>query len=119
MKALQAYLLDCLQYLNDIQDFTERLDEEAFTADRKTQLAVIRAFEVLGEIIKRVPQDILDTQKLIDWRAIKGFRDILIHQYDNIDLKIVWDAVGRVSEIKIAIQAMLDNLPLDESDKTP
>ena len=42
MKALEQYLLDCLQYLNDIQDFTERLDEEAFTADRKTQLAVIR-----------------------------------------------------------------------------
>jgi uncharacterized protein with HEPN domain len=120
MKSVREYLLDCLQYLNDVQDFTVNLDESAFVADRKTQLAVIRAFEVLGEIIKRVPQETLDTQAQIDWRAIKGFRDVLIHQYDNIDLKIVWDAVGRVPAVKQAVDALLADLPTDdESDETP
>lgn len=88
-KTNRDYLLDCLEYLNDILTFRAGLDEESFSSNRKTQLAVIRAFEVIGEIIKRVPQNMLDTQPHIDWRALKGFRDILIHQYDNIDLTIV------------------------------
>ncbi|GAB4528083.1 MAG: DUF86 domain-containing protein [Anaerolineae bacterium] len=121
MKSIRDYLLDIMEYLSDVQTFTANLDESAFETDRKTQLAVIRAFEVIGEIVKRVPQDLLDTQPSVDWRAIKGFRDILIHQYDNIDLAIVWDAVGRVSEVKTAVDALLAALPPtdDESDDTP
>lgn len=111
MKSVRDYLLDCLEYLNDIETFTAELDKAAFIASRKTHFAVIRAFEVLGEIIKRIPQDMLDTQPAIDWRAIKGFRDILIHQYDNIDLSIVWDAVGRVPAVREAVSALLTALP--------
>jgi uncharacterized protein with HEPN domain len=99
VKSVRVYLLECLQYLDDIITFTAELDEVGFIANRKTQLAVIRAFEVLGEIVKRLPSSLLDSQPNIAWRAIKGFRDVLIHQYDNIDLRIVWDAVKQVPDV--------------------
>jgi uncharacterized protein with HEPN domain len=118
MRSARDYLLDCLEYLSDIQTFTAGLDEVGFRASRKTQFAVIRAFEVIGEITKRIPQDLLDTQPAINWRAIKGFRDVLIHQYDNIDLAIVWDAVGRVPEVKQALAAILAILPDDPIDQS-
>ncbi|PJF41263.1 MAG: DUF86 domain-containing protein [Phototrophicales bacterium] len=114
MKSTRDYLLDCIIYLDDILSFTDGLDKSQFLTDRKTQLAVIRAFEVIGEIIKRIPQTLLDTQPTIDWRAVKGFRDILIHQYDNIDLLIVWDAIKRVPSVKSAINILLANLPPDD-----
>ena len=110
MKSIRVYLLDTLDYLNDILTFTKGFDEQQFTSNRQTQFAVIRAFEVVGEIMKRIPQDLLDTEPDIDWRAIKGFRDILIHQYDNIDLAIVWDAVGRVPKVVQSVEQMLIKL---------
>lgn len=115
----QKYLQDMLDYISDIQSFTQALNEDSFKADRKTQLAVIRAFEVIGEIAKRLPESLLDTQPELNWKAVKGFRDILIHQYDNIDLAIVWQAVERVPELHQAVinmQASLKDGGEDDSD---
>lgn len=113
MKPVREYLTDLLTYLEDIDSFT-RAGESAFAADRKTQLAVMRAYEIVGEIVKRLPSELLDRQSHIDWKAIKGFRDVLIHQYDNVDLGIVWGAVERLPALRAAIEALLDELPPDE-----
>ncbi|MFQ3648173.1 MAG: HepT-like ribonuclease domain-containing protein [Anaerolinea sp.] len=116
MKPTRAYLLDSLVYLDDILTFTAGMEEPDFVKNRQTQLAVIRAFEVIGEIIKRIPQDVLEQQQGVDWRAIKGFRDVLIHQYDNVDLAIVWDAVRRVPQVKQAVLALLADLPSSDTN---
>jgi uncharacterized protein with HEPN domain len=113
-KTTSDYLRDMRQYVSDIQTFTIGFDKSAFKADRKTQLAVIRAFEVIGEIAKRLPQSLLDQKADVDWRAVQGFRDILIHQYDNVDLDIVWDAVGQAAAVQKAVEALLASLPADD-----
>jgi uncharacterized protein with HEPN domain len=47
----------------------------------------------------------------IPWRQFTGFRDVLIHQYDRIDLKVVWDAIERdLPQLKDAAEAMLRGL---------
>lgn len=90
------------------------MDSVAFGRDRKTQLAVIRAFEVIGEVAKRLPDALLDQQASVDWRAVKGFRDVLIHQYDAVDTVIVWDAVERISDVQHAVEALLASLPPED-----
>ena len=110
MKSASDYLSDILEYIADIESFTES-GREHFMTDRKTQLAVFRAYEVIGEIVKRLPIALLDTQTGIDWKAVKGFRDILIHQYDNVDLLIVWQAVQKLPSLRAAVEALLDSLP--------
>lgn len=55
-------------------------------ADRKTQVAVIRAYKVIGEIVKRLPKDLLDEQPSVDWRRLIRFRDFLAHNYDRLVL---------------------------------
>ncbi len=115
MKGTQDYLRDVLVYITDVETFS-RDGESVFYSDRKTQLAIIRAFEVIGEIVKRLPQSLLDNYPDVDWRAVKGFRDILIHQYDNVDLNIVWQAVERVQGVKSAVLHMLANLPDDTNE---
>ncbi len=113
MKPVRDYLTVLLAYLEDI-DFFTRAGESAFVADRKTQPAVMRAYEIVGEIVKRLPSELLDKQSHIDWKAVKGFRDVLIHQYDNVDLGIVWGAVERLPTLRTAIEALLAELPPDE-----
>ncbi len=77
MKDPLLYIIHIHQSLEKILDYT-RGGREAFLADPKTQDAVIRNFEVIGEAAKRLPEFIV-LYPQIPWRRMAGFRDILIH----------------------------------------
>lgn len=55
--------------------------------------AVLRNLEILGEAAKKVPGSVRQTIPEIEWRRIAGLRDVLIHDYANVSLEIVWDIV--------------------------
>ncbi len=109
------YLNDLLQELDDILTFTTD-GEAAFMRDVKTQKAVIRSYEVIGEIGKRLPDDFRTASPQIDWRKLITFRDFLAHNYEFIGLRFVWDAVKHAPQLRAAIQALLEGLPADEDD---
>ncbi len=109
MKPEQDYLFDMLDYVDKIERFTVD-GREAFYADAKTQMAVIRGYEVIGEIAKRLPDDLLIQQPDIPWKKIKGFRDFLAHHYEEVTLEIVWEAVEDLPALRAAAQALLDSL---------
>ena len=86
-----------LDYLNDILDsivkigkFIENLSFYEFQVDEKTQYAVIRALEIIGEASKKIPIEIKETSSNIPWREISGMRDKLIHDYFGVDTEVVW-----------------------------
>lgn len=85
----------------------------AFYANYVIQDAVIRQYEVIGEIAKRLPPDLLAQQTTIDWKSIKGFRDFLAHNYDRVDVGIIWDAVEKLPALRASVEAMLASLPDD------
>lgn len=77
--------------------------------DDRTQEAVIRCFEVIGEAVKRLQPSVTAQQPQIDWRAYAGFRDVLIHQYDSIQIPKIWEAVrDDLPPLKTAVGALLD-----------
>lgn len=88
-----SYLLDILLYARDARDFTAGMDKETFLYDHKSQYAVIRCFEVIGEAVKRLSDDIRKAHPNIPWSSMARMRDILIHAYDKVDLDEVWDTV--------------------------
>lgn len=88
-----AYLLDILLHAKDAQEFTRDMDEDAFMADHKCQMAVVRCLEVMGEAVKRVSEDLRKAHPGIPWSSIAKMRDLLIHSYDSIDLAEVWGTV--------------------------
>jgi uncharacterized protein with HEPN domain len=104
-----GYLRDLLQELADIAAFTVD-GEAAFAQDVKTQKAVIRSYEVIGEIAKRLPTDLRDAHDQIDWRKLITFRDFLAHNYDKVVLRYLWDAGEDLPKLQAAIEKMLQEL---------
>ena len=109
----RTYLQDIVNRIDQIERFTHE-GEAAFLADDRTQEAVIRCFEVIGEAIKRLDSELLTQYPSIPWRDFTGFRDVLIHQYDKILLPKVWQAVQEdLAPLRIVVEQMLAELPND------
>ena len=78
-------------------------------ADTKTQDAVIRNFEVIGEAVKSLSQAHRDAHPGIPWKRIAGLRDLLIHRYFGVKLETVWEVIEReLPELRAAIGRMLE-----------
>jgi len=109
------YLLDLLRELADIAAFTSE-GEAAFMSDIRTQKAVIRSYEVVGEICKRLPAELRTANPQIDWRTLIGFRDFLARNYDLLVLRTLWEAVEHLPALRAAVEALLAALPAGEDE---
>ena len=94
MKDEQLYIVHMLECAERILSYTQA-GRDAFLRDSKTQDAVIRNFEIIGEAAKRVSQKVRDLAPDIPWKRIGGFRDVLIHEYEGVDLEETWKRVER------------------------
>ena len=89
----RLYLDDILEAISKIRDYTANMDYAAFSKDSKTQDAVVRNLEIIGEAVGHLPESIHTLVPEIDWRKIAGLRNILAHEYFGISLPIVWDVI--------------------------
>ena len=105
-----VYLTHILESIHDIQEFC-RDGKEAFFADKRTQAAVIRKFEVIGEAAKRLSDDLRKSRPEIPWRDIAAFRDVLIHNYMGVDLQLVWKITqDKLPELLATVTGLLETL---------
>lgn len=75
----------------------------------KTQDAVIRNFEIIGEAAKRLPDDIKSKFDGIEWAKLMGFRNVLIHDYFGAKLETVWNAIQeKKPNLETQTQKVLD-----------
>jgi uncharacterized protein with HEPN domain len=110
-RIVNDYLNDILENINDITIFIEGIDYEELKSDKKTQYAVIRCLEVIGEAAKKIPDISRTKYPAIPWQEISGMRDKLIHDYFGIDLETVWDTVQEdLLPLKEAIENLLEEL---------
>ena len=92
MKDDRVYLLHIQDALRQIRDYA-RDGESVFASDRKTQDAVIRNFEIIGEAVKNISEDMKSAHPEIPWRDIAAMRDKLIHEYFGVKLQLVWRTI--------------------------
>ncbi|MFO8089050.1 MAG: DUF86 domain-containing protein [Desulfatiglandaceae bacterium] len=86
-------ILDMIDAIHSILEYTKELDLEQFAADRKTVDAVIRNLIVIGEAAVRVPDEICRENPEIPWFEIRGMRNFVVHEYFRASDKVVWDTV--------------------------
>ena len=84
--------LEDLEAIQKVQLFTAGMSLEAFAADEQSLYATVRALEIVGEATKRLPERIRRLQPSVPWRELASIRDVVIHQYDRVDLEQVWKA---------------------------
>ncbi len=102
------YLQDMLEAADKVAFFVEGMNEERFLADEKTQFAVVRALEVIGEASKKIPSSVKARHQAIPWREIAGMRDKLVHDYFGVDAAVVWKtAIEDVPRIASALKEMM------------
>lgn len=76
-----------------ITQYVHGMRKSDFLKDQKTQDAVIRQLEIIGEAVKHLPESTKRQAEHITWRQIAGMRDVLIHEYFGVDLEIIWKVV--------------------------
>ncbi|MFO7791543.1 MAG: DUF86 domain-containing protein [Candidatus Saliniplasma sp.] len=91
------FLEDILDSMNKIINYTANKSFEEFRSNSMAVDAVLRNLEVIGEASTNIPMEMKDDNPDIPWRRMVGLRNIVIHEYFGVDLKIIW----RVSTIDI------------------
>lgn len=88
----RLYLGHIVEAISAIEAFTAE-GRSAFFADLKTQSAVVRQLEIIGEAVKQLSAELTTANPHVPWRQIAGTRDRLIHAYFRVDLDAVWAMV--------------------------
>jgi uncharacterized protein with HEPN domain len=87
------FLCDISEAVNRTTNYVNNVTYEKFVDDIKTQDAVVRNIEIIGEAAKNISNKIKDKYAIIPWKSLAGMRDKLIHQYFGVNIDIVWHVV--------------------------
>jgi len=93
------YIEDVIEAMDDAVSFVEGVKREDLVKDRKTIYAVVRALEIIGEAVKRIPDGVRDRYPQIPWKDMAGMRDKLIHEYFGVNIKRVGRLLKKTSPI--------------------
>jgi uncharacterized protein with HEPN domain len=95
MKRDQAYFFDIAEAAKLAVSYVDQTTKEAFLSDTKSQDSVIRRLEIIGEAAKRISEETRNAHADFPWKEMIGMRNFLIHDYDDIDIHIVWRTVTK------------------------
>jgi uncharacterized protein with HEPN domain len=101
------YLNDILQAIDKAQQFTSNISYEEFKRDEKTQYAVIRTLEIIGEASNNIPKNVRNNHPYIPWGEMKGMRNKLIHDYMGVNTKVVWNTV---QEDLVTLETLIEKM---------
>lgn len=94
MKDDRVYLLHIQDAIEQISQYTAE-GKDVFLGDRKTQDAVVRNLEIIGEAVKQLSPALRAKHADVPWKRIAGMRDKMIHDYFGVDWQLVWEVVER------------------------
>jgi uncharacterized protein with HEPN domain len=108
----QQSIQDIQQAAQEILSFASGMDQATFAADRRTQAAVLYDIIVIGEAANRLSDDFRQQHSTIPWKNIIGMRNILAHQYDDVDPDEVWKVIHQdISELMAMMAPLLTDQP--------
>jgi len=96
-REVSLYLYDILEAIADTEEFVRGMSFTDFQQDKKTQKAVVRNLEIIGEAVNHVYEEAIQhrdaPESNVPWKSIVDMRNQLIHEYFGTDLQIVWDTI--------------------------
>ncbi len=102
------FLLDIQEATRRIKSYTYEMTYEEFLSDTRTQDAVIRNIEIIGEATKKLSVGLRTQYPDVPWREMSGTRDRLIHNYFGVDIEVVWKiSIAELSDLALQIMEIL------------
>ena len=94
MNALEKQIIEKInKYANQTLIFVRGMTLEKFSSDEKTVSACVFNLSQIGELVGKLSEEFVDKHSEIPWRKIKGLRNRIVHDYDGIQLNIIWDVI--------------------------
>lgn len=110
-------ITDILECIAKIQRYTEGMSMTEFEQNEMVLDAVIRNITVIGEATRYVPVEIQAKYAAVPWSLMRGMRNIVVHQYDDIDVDLTWDTVNRqIPPLIPLLNAIRDREPSVDDD---
>lgn len=104
----RVYLQDILESVEAVEDYVADQEFQDFQRDRKTVSATIREFQIIGEAIGNLSEELKNRHSTVLWQDIRDFRNKLVHEYFGVDLEIVWNTIhGDLPELKNQVEGIL------------
>jgi uncharacterized protein with HEPN domain len=110
----EDFLRDSREAILRINSYVSNLSYDHFLDDAKTQDAVVRNLEIIGEAVKNISDELKGNYPQVHWKNLAGLRDKLIHHYFGVNFDIVWDIVQE--ELPGLLTQFEDILEKEKSD---
>lgn len=110
----REFLLDIRDAASRALSYTEGMPFDGFVKDGKTQDAVVRNLEIIGEAVKNLSASFRNSNPGIPWKSIAGMRDKIIHHYFGLNLEIIWVVVEK--ELPILLEKIVQLIPAEKDD---
>ncbi len=104
----KVFIGHIIESIELIEKYTENLTTGKFNKNTAMQDAIIRRLEIIGEAAKNIPTSLKTKHPEIPWKQMTGMRDVLIHEYFDVDLSLTWAVVKHeLPPIKAKLQVLL------------
>ena len=108
MRRERLYLEDIISAADAVTEFINGHDFESFHANRMLRSAVVHQLTIIGDAVAHLSVELRERHSNIPWADIKGFRNIIVHNYFGIDWEEIWlSAEARVPELRERIAGIL------------
>jgi uncharacterized protein with HEPN domain len=103
------FIEDIVNCIDKIEKYSLGMSFNEFCSNDMAVDAVVRNFEIIGEAVKKIPEEVKGRYPDVEWKEAAGFRDILIHNYFSIDKEAVWDTIkNNIPSLKKGISSVLN-----------
>lgn len=106
-----VYLQDIIDSIDHIEKYTQNTSLNRFEEDEYMQDAVIRRFQIIGEATKRIPNEFKQKYSDIPWKHATGMRDVLVHDYNEVNLSRLWKTITEdLPKLRQQLKMLLNDL---------